>query len=133
MPADITVFVPIGMRSLTGGQRVVRVSGRTVAAVVDDLEALYPGFAETLVEDGRLRRGLTIAVNSVEQPLGLLAKVPQGAEVHILPAMAGGGFCVSSNRRLVSARREGAETLRSVTSTIDFCTLRQARVSSQGA
>ena len=90
MPADVTVFVPIGMRPLTGGQRIVHVSGRTVADVVDDLEARYPGFRESLVEDGRLRRGLTIAVNSVEQPLGLLARVPANAEVHILPAMAGG-------------------------------------------
>ena len=90
MPADITVFVPIGMRSLTDGQRVVRASGRSVAEVIESLEAQYPGFRETLVEGGRLRRGLTIAVNSVEQPLGLLAKVPERAEVHILPAMAGG-------------------------------------------
>ena len=90
MPADVTVFVPIGMRPLTGGQRTVLVSGRTVAQVVDDLESNYPGFHKSLVEDGRLKRGLTIAVNSVEQPLGLLAKVPPSAEVHILPAMAGG-------------------------------------------
>lgn len=90
MPADVTVFVPIGMRPLTGGRRVVPATGRTVAEVVDDLEANYPGFHESLVEGNRLKRGLTIAVNSVEQPLGLLAKVPPNAEVHILPAMAGG-------------------------------------------
>ena len=90
MSADVTVFVPIGMRPLTGGQRVVSASGRTVAEVVADLEANYPGFHESLVEGNRLRRGLTIAVNSVEQPLGLLAKVPKNAELHILPAMAGG-------------------------------------------
>jgi molybdopterin converting factor small subunit len=90
MPADITVFVPIGMRPLTSGQRIVSASGRTVAQVVADLEAHYPGFHQSLIEHGRLRRGLTIAVNSVEQPLGLLASVPENAEVHILPAMAGG-------------------------------------------
>lgn len=90
MPADVTVFVPIGMRPLTGGERIVLVSGRTVGEVVDDLELHYPGFHESLVEGNRLKRGLTIAVNSVEQPLGLLAKVPPNAEVHILPAMAGG-------------------------------------------
>lgn len=90
MPADITVFVPIGMRPLTGGQRIVSASGRTVAQVIDSLDASYPGFHESLIEAGRLRRGLTIAVNSVEQPLGLLAKVPANAELHILPAMAGG-------------------------------------------
>ena len=90
MPPDVTVFIPIGMRPLTDGQRTVRVSGRTLAEVVDDLEANYPGFQESLVEGDRLKRGLTVAVNSVEQPLGLLAKVPPNAEVHILPAMAGG-------------------------------------------
>lgn len=90
MTADVTVFVPIGMRPLTDGQRIVQVSGRTVGQVVDDLEANYPGFYESLVEGNRLKRGLTVAVNSVEQPLGLLAKVPEHAEVHILPAMAGG-------------------------------------------
>ena len=91
MPADVTVYVPIGMRSLTAGQRIVMASGRSMAEVVEHLEASYPGFHESLVESGRLKRGLTIAVNSVEQPLGLLAKVPPEAEVHILPAMAGGG------------------------------------------
>lgn len=90
MPADVTVFVPIGMRPLTDGQRIVSASGRTVAEVVESLEANFPGFHESLVEGDRLKRGLTIAVNSVEQPLGLLAKVPPNAEVHILPAMAGG-------------------------------------------
>ena len=90
MPADVTVFVPIGMRPLTDGRRTVSASGRTVGEVVSDLESNYPGFHESLVEGGRLKRGLTIAVNSVEQPLGLLAKVPEGAELHILPAMAGG-------------------------------------------
>ncbi len=90
MTADVTVFVPIGMRPLTGGQRLVQAAGRTVREVVDDLESNYPGFLESLIEKDRLRRGLTVAVNSVEQPLGLLAKVPPNAEVHILPAMAGG-------------------------------------------
>ncbi len=90
MPADVTVFVPIGMRPLTDGQRIVSATGSTIAEVVDDLESNYPGFHDSLVEGNRLKRGLSIAVNSVEQPLGLLAKVPEGAEVHILPAMAGG-------------------------------------------
>ncbi len=85
-----TVFVPIGMRPLTAGQRTVSAQGANVAAVIADLETNYPGFQAALIEQGQLRPGLTIAVNSEEQPLGLLAKVPPTAEVHILPAMAGG-------------------------------------------
>ena len=112
------VFIPIGMRSLTGGQRTVVADGRTVAEVVQDLEARFPGFHESLVESGRLRRGLTVAVNSVEQPLGLLAKVPEDAEVHILPAMAG-GVClrdatpcaaVSHGRRQYPVRQRAPQT-----------------------
>ena len=95
-----TVYVPIGMRSLTGGLRTVSASGRTVAAVIDDLEANYPGFHESLVENGALKPGLAIAVNSEEQPLGLLARVPDQAEVHILPAMAGGESTASGNPSL---------------------------------
>ncbi len=88
--ADITVFVPIGMRPLTDGERTVPAAGRTVGEVIKDLDAHYPGFQASLIENGQLKPGLTIAVNSEEQPLGLLARVPAGAEVHILPAMAGG-------------------------------------------
>ncbi len=102
MPDEVIVFVPTGMRSLTDGERIVTASGRTVGEVIDDLETSYPGFYKSLVEDGRLRSGLMIAVNSVEQPLGLLAKVPPQAELHILPAMAG-----------------GARTRRHLTSTVD--------------
>ncbi len=86
----VTVFVPTGMRSLCGGARRVQVCGATVRAVVEALEVEFPGFWESLVQDDRLRRGLSVAVNSEMQPLGLLARVPAGAELHILPAMSGG-------------------------------------------
>ena len=87
---DVIVYIPPAMRSLSGGARSLSASGRTVREVVDDLESRWPGFRETLIEDDRLRRGLWVAVNSEQQPLGLLAGVPPGAELHILPAMSGG-------------------------------------------
>ena len=98
MAGDVTVFVPIGMRPLTNGTRIVQASGRTVAEVVESLEAHYPGFRETLIEDGRLRRGLTIAVNSVEQPLGLLAT----------RSCRGGGPHPSGNGRAAESYTQGA-------------------------
>ena len=86
----MTVYVPPGMRPLTGGRRIVPAGGRTIGEVAASLEADFPGFYESLVENGQLRRTLTIAVNGEEQPLGLLAAVPPGAELHILQALAGG-------------------------------------------
>ena len=92
----VTVYVPVGMAPLTDGKRRVVVHGSTVREVVEALEAAYPGFRESLITHhpgigDRLRPGLSIAVDSEVQALGLLAQVPPGAEVHILPAMAGGG------------------------------------------
>ena len=85
-----TVYVPTGMRPLTAGERIVCANGHSIREIVDDLEMRYPGFYESLIEHDELKPGLTIAIDSVEQPLGLLAKVPEGAEIHIIPAMAGG-------------------------------------------
>lgn len=89
---DITVHIPVGMAPLTGGLRQVAVRGATVRQVVQALDARYPGFADSLLSDDRqrLRPGLSIAVNSEVQAIGLIAQVPPGAEIHILPAMAGG-------------------------------------------
>ena len=102
MPHEVRVYVPTGMRPLTGGVRVVTATGRTIADVAQDLESRYPGFYESLVEDGRLRSGLAVAINNEEQPLGLLAKVQSGDELHILPAMAGGAA--------VRGRRAGCQS-----------------------
>ena len=85
-----TVFVPPSMRSLTDGAKSVEARGANVRALVEALEAAYPGFRETLTDDGRLRPGLAIAIDGVTATTGLLAEIPPDAEVHILPAIAGG-------------------------------------------
>ena len=73
-------------RAACGGLRRHGPGGR------EALELEFPGFWDSLVQDDRLRRGLSVAVNSEMQPLGLLARVPAGAELHILPAMSGGAL-----------------------------------------
>jgi len=85
-----TVFIPAMMRSLTDGEERVEVPGSTLREVVAALDARYPGFADSVVQDGRVRPGLALAVNGVAQSTGLLAAVPADAEVHILPAISGG-------------------------------------------
>jgi molybdopterin converting factor small subunit len=85
-----TVFLPTMLRPLAGGLDRVEVEGQTIREVVDQLEQLAPGIKQTLIEDGRVRPGLAFAVNGVMQSMGLLAPVPEDAEVHILPAISGG-------------------------------------------
>ncbi len=84
------VFIPSLMRSLTENQDRVSVDGKTLRQIVDNLEAAYPGMKELIVQDGRVRPGLALAINGEIATTGLMAQVPEGAEVQILPAIGGG-------------------------------------------
>jgi molybdopterin synthase sulfur carrier subunit len=68
----------------------VRVAGATVGAVIDALDTLYPGMKARLCGPDGLRPGLAVAVGTQLATLGLLQPVPDGGEVHFLPAVAGG-------------------------------------------
>ena len=85
-----TLFVPPSLRSLTDGERRLEISSISVRALIDELEQAHPGFRDSLVDGDRLRPGLAIAIDGVASSEGLLAKIPADAEVHILPAIAGG-------------------------------------------
>lgn len=84
------VFVPALMRKLAGDEPVVEVPGATLREVMDNLGEAYPGMKELIVENGRVRPGLQLAVDGVLSATGLMAQVPEDAEVHILPALGGG-------------------------------------------
>ncbi len=86
------VFVPRRLRSLTDGQAQVEVAGSTVRQVIDSLEASYPGMKARLYDVTRdaLTRGTAVSVDGVNSEQGLLEVVGPDAEVHFLPAIAGG-------------------------------------------
>jgi molybdopterin synthase sulfur carrier subunit len=86
----VTVFIPPLLQDVTGQVAQVEVAGATVRQIVAALEARYPGVRERLCIDDALRPGLSVAVNGVVSSLGLLQKVPDGSEVHFLPAVGGG-------------------------------------------
>ena len=58
--------------------------------IVNNLEAQYPGFMERLVEDGRIKGNISVAIDGEITPLGMLEKVGENSEVHFLPAIGGG-------------------------------------------
>ncbi|MCI0459909.1 MAG: MoaD/ThiS family protein [Gemmataceae bacterium] len=89
-PTDVVVWIPALLRDLTGGRETVRVQGGTVGQVIDALDRLYPGVKERLCAGDELRPGVAVAVGSQVSSLGLLQPVPQGSEVHFLPAISGG-------------------------------------------
>jgi molybdopterin synthase sulfur carrier subunit len=86
----VTVFIPSALRRLTNGAARVEARGRTVRALIDDLDSRFPGLRQRLSEDGRLKPGLAVVVGTSIQAAGLLADVPEDAEVHFVPAVGGG-------------------------------------------
>ena len=89
----VEVRIPTILRTYTGGEKAVDASGTTLGALVDDLEANHPGIKERLVEDGgELRRFVNVYVDDEDVRFtgGLGTELPDGAQVVILPAVAGG-------------------------------------------
>ena len=89
----VTLTVPTVLRSLTSGAKNVEVDGSTVSEVLDALEGAHPGFKSRLIDDeGNLNRFMNIFVDDddVRFLQGLDTKVPEGATVTIMQAVAGG-------------------------------------------
>ena len=85
-----TVYIPTLLQQLTGGRSAVDVAGGTVRDVIDSLEQAYPGLRERLLERGRLRPNISVAVDGEIAPMGLLEPVGPASEVHFLAAIKGG-------------------------------------------
>lgn len=85
-----TVYIPSMLRPLSGGRDSVEVTGTTVRQVIDQLELLHPGIRERLVDQGRLRTSVSVAVDGEVSPLGLLEDVGPSSEVHFVFAISGG-------------------------------------------
>ena len=89
----VTVKLPTQLRAAAGGAVQAQASGATVGEV---LEALYDQHGELREriagEDGELRRFVNVYVGGEDIRFleGLATPVPDGGEVTILPAVAGG-------------------------------------------
>ena len=89
----VKVKLPTQLRAAAGGEGQVIVEGATVGEVLD---ALYDAHAELrdriADDDGTLRRFVNVYVDGDDIRFGdgLQTPVPAGAEVQILPAVAGG-------------------------------------------
>ncbi len=76
-----------------GGVRSVAVDAPTLGAALDALVALHPALRERLRDEhGRLREHLSVYVNKDEMRVvgGEGARVKDGDEIHLIPAVSGG-------------------------------------------
>ncbi len=90
---SINVRIPTILRPYTQEQSQVTAEGETLTDVLDSLEASYPGIKARVVDDeGKLRRfvNIYVAEEDVRFAQGLDTPTPDGTQVSIIPAVAGG-------------------------------------------
>ena len=90
----VTVLVPAALRSdAAGASRLSVPATGTLRAVLDEVDARWPRLARRIRDDqGELRRYVNVYVDGEDcrQSGGLDAPVPSGAEVQVVPSVAGG-------------------------------------------
>jgi molybdopterin synthase sulfur carrier subunit len=88
-----TVRIPTPLRKLTNNQEEVIASGATLGAVLDELNASFPGLSERIVdENGTIRRFVNIFVNDEDVRFLQEKETPinEADVISIVPAIAGG-------------------------------------------
>jgi len=83
------VLIPSPLRSYTGADEI-EADGATVAALLADLDARYPGLRFRMVdEQDRIRRHMRVFVNG-EQTFDLCHPLAPGDAIAIVQALSGG-------------------------------------------
>lgn len=90
---SVTVRIPTPLRRLTQNLAEVETEGANIEGIIDNLEASYPGMKERLCDEGgNIRRFVNIYLNDEDIRFldGKATVVTDGAEISIIPAIAGG-------------------------------------------
>ncbi|MEA2140550.1 MAG: sulfur-carrier protein [Solirubrobacteraceae bacterium] len=89
----VLVKIPTQLRAAAGGEAETQIDGATVQEVLDGLFARHDELRARLYDDhGGLRRFVNVYVagEDIRFLAGLATPVPDGSELTILPAVAGG-------------------------------------------
>ena len=90
---SVTVRLPGALRDATGGETKLSTSGGTLRDVIAEIDRRHPGFASRVLDaDGALRSYVNVYIGEDDARArgGSGAVVPDGSEVMVIPAMAGG-------------------------------------------
>ena len=90
---SVVVKIPTQLRSAAGGETEAQIDGATVQEVLDGLFELHGELRVRIADDdGSLRRFVNVylAGEDIRFLDGLATPVTDGAELTILPAVAGG-------------------------------------------
>ena len=89
----VQVLIPTPLQKFTREEASVSLEATSVSALVDAMEARFPGIKARLCDDsGKLRRFLNVYVNSEDIRFldNQATALSDGDEVSIVPAVAGG-------------------------------------------
>jgi sulfur-carrier protein len=88
----VTVKIPAQLRPATGGEGELEVEGSTVGEALEAVFEAHAGLRERITESGDLRRFVNVYVSGEDIRFqdGLETEIEDGAELTILPAVAGG-------------------------------------------
>ena len=86
----VTVILPRSLVSLIPGtERRCEVDAATVGEAIDRLDERTPGLRNRLVDSGpTIRQHINVFVNGAQASLE--TEVPDGATLHVIPAVSGG-------------------------------------------
>ncbi len=84
-----TVHIPAILRPLAGGSSLVEAAGSTLREVIADVVRQQPALADRIADANGILPEIMIAIGDTEA-MSVDAPVPDGAEVWVLPALAGG-------------------------------------------
>jgi len=90
---SVSVRIPTILRTYTGGESEVSADGATLSDVLDDLEASYTGIRARILDDSAdIRRFVNVYVGNDDVRFleGLGTATPDGTQLSIIPAVAGG-------------------------------------------
>ena len=90
---SVSVRIPTILRTYTGGESEVSAEGDTLSAVLDDLDGNYSGIKGRILDEaGQLRRFVNVYVGNDDVRFldALGTPTPAGAQVSVVPAVAGG-------------------------------------------
>jgi sulfur-carrier protein len=90
---SVSVRIPTILRTYTNGESEVQADGGTLSQVLDSLEASYPGIKGRILDDeGSIRRFVNVYVGNDDVRFldALDTSTPEGAQVSVIPAVAGG-------------------------------------------
>ncbi len=80
----IRVVLTGNLRRLVGGASEIEVEAGTIGQLFRALDARYPGIAP------HLKEGVAVAIDGEIFQDALFEPIPPGAEVHLMPQIAGG-------------------------------------------